>query len=96
MEQRKRYDDERGSAAKRGYGKSWQKRRLRILARDEYTCQQCGKFILEHERKEAHVDHVLAKAKGGTDADDNLQTLCRSCHSRKTIQEDGGFGRAKA
>lgn len=26
----------------------------------------------------------------------NLQSLCHSCHSRKTAREDGGFGNAKS
>lgn len=26
----------------------------------------------------------------------NLQSLCHSCHSRKTASEDGGFGNAKS
>jgi 5-methylcytosine-specific restriction enzyme A len=68
---------------------------MRILVRDEYTCQKCDKLILDHERKAAHVDHILAKAKGGTDDPANLQLLCQTCHSVKTVQEDGGFGRVK-
>ncbi|APS52502.1 HNH endonuclease (plasmid) [Piscirickettsia salmonis] len=26
----------------------------------------------------------------------NWQALCKSCHSRKTVNEDGGFGRKKS
>jgi 5-methylcytosine-specific restriction protein A len=40
------------------------------------------------------VDHIVSKAKGGTDAGTNLQSLCHSHHSMKTAREDGGFGRA--
>jgi 5-methylcytosine-specific restriction enzyme A len=29
------------------------------------------------------VDHVIAKANGGTDDPSNLQVLCRSCNSQK-------------
>jgi 5-methylcytosine-specific restriction endonuclease McrA len=30
------------------------------------------------------VDHIITKARGGTDDPSNLQALCRECHSRKT------------
>jgi 5-methylcytosine-specific restriction protein A len=33
------------------------------------------------------VDHIIPKAKGGTDADSNLQSLCWSCHATKTGKE---------
>lgn len=39
-----------------------------------------------------HVDHKVAREAGGSDLPDNLQSLCRSCHSRKTASQDGGFG----
>lgn len=83
----------RGSAAARGYGRAWQRIRERILARDAYLCQECkrgGK--LTAVGKSGHVDHVTPKARGGTDDDTNLQTLCQPCHSEKTAKEDGGFG----
>jgi len=54
-------------------------------------CAACG------ERATA-VDHV--KAWRGDRrlflARDNLQSLCRSCHSKKTASEDGGFGNPEA
>lgn len=42
--------------------------------------------------REAHVDHVVPKSAGGSDLMDNLRTLCRSCHSRKTVREEQGGG----
>ena len=39
------------------------------------------------------VDHIKPKAQGGGDGWDNLQSLCGSCHSYKTVTQDGGWGR---
>lgn len=33
------------------------------------------------------VDHILAKAHGGTDDDFNLEALCWPCHRTKTARE---------
>jgi len=33
------------------------------------------------------VDHIKAKAHGGTDEDSNLESLCWSCHAAKTARE---------
>lgn len=87
-------DARRGSSAARGYGHAWRTRRLRILKRDKYLCQACRRNgVLNPVGKSGHVDHVVPRARGGTDDDSNLQTLCASCHSAKTATEDGGFGR---
>ena len=41
----------------------------------------------------SHVDHIVAIHDGGEPLDlDNLQSLCASCHSRKTASRDRGFG----
>ena len=34
------------------------------------------------------VDHIKAQADGGSDDDDNLQTLCRRCHVAKTKRDN--------
>lgn len=61
-------------------GKGWEKTRLRILNRDGYICRQCGNYG-------DTVDHIIPKAKGGTDDDWNLATLCRKHNSEKGDRE---------
>lgn len=80
-----RYDAQRGNSSQRGYGSQWARERARFLAAHP-VCSVCGK-------RAVHVDHVVPKRRGGTDAWSNLQPLCASCHSRKTAVEDGRWGR---
>lgn len=78
------YDQQRGSAATRGYDRRWQKLRLMHL-RAHPVCVEClrhGLVTLANE-----VDHILPKRMGGDDSDTNLQSLCKSCHSQKTMRE---------
>ena len=88
----RRYDQQRGTRQQRGYGLAWQRIRLEVLVRDLYECQICHKPV-GMASGDAHVDHIVAKAKGGTDDLDNLRTLCPACHSARTVRDDGGFGR---
>ena len=47
------------------------------------TCRETGKLV-----SGSIVDHVVAIADGGAELDDsNLQTLCTSCHNKKTGRE---------
>lgn len=71
----------------RGYGAKWQKLRLRILARDLWLCQPC--LSKGRPTQATQVDHLTPKAKGGTDAEDNLQAICEDCHKRKTAEDSG-------
>lgn len=52
--------------------------RLMILARDQFTCRECGDG-------EGHmqVDHIKPCAEGGTADPWNLQTLCGPCNREK-------------
>jgi 5-methylcytosine-specific restriction enzyme A len=52
-----------------GSTRQWRSLRDPILARDRYTCRQCG-------RPAAHVDHITPVHAGGTDHPANLQALC--------------------
>ena len=50
------------------------------------NCKICGQSATV-------ADHIRPRKSGGTDALDNLQSLCNSCASIKTAKQDGGFGR---
>ena len=80
----KKADQLRPNAAQRGYcSDSWRRMRREVLIRDGWQCKSCGKVCVA--RREAHVDHIVDKKDGGEDSLENLQTLCHSCHSKKTI-----------
>lgn len=67
----------------------WKELRLRVLLRDAYACQSCGRVVTGVT---AHVDHRVPAVDGGSDAEDNLQVLCRVCHGRKTRDEQRRHG----
>lgn len=55
------------------------KLRWSVWLRDDLTCQRCG------TRENLSVDHIRPESKGGTLELENLQTLCRSCNSKKGV-----------
>jgi 5-methylcytosine-specific restriction protein A len=58
--------------------------------RVEPLCRKCrADGIIEAA---TDVDHIVPLRKGGTSEESNLQSLCHSCHSRKTNQEMGHAG----
>jgi len=55
------------------------------MRRDKALCQPClGKGRV---MPAVAVDHIVPKAEGGTDADENLQAICKPCHKLKTENE---------
>jgi len=51
--------------------------RKRVFSRDGNECKECG------AKEDLHLDHIMPFSSGGGTDIDNLQTLCRSCNSRK-------------
>lgn len=82
----RKYDGQRGTPAQRGYDRDWQKIRKAYIAKHPY-CAQCGRYAVI-------VDHILPLRRGGTHDASNLQSMCRACHSGKTVTQDGGYGNA--
>ena len=74
----------------RGYGRAWEVLRAQILKRDNNLCQ-CAQCKAEDRTALAtEVDHIIPKAKGGTDEPSNLQAINHHCHLRKSIEDQGG------
>lgn len=79
-------DKWRGSRSERGYGRRWKRARLRWLA--------CNPLCVEHLRSgetvvASVVDHIQPH-KGDWRLfwdQQNWQSLCKSCHDRKTAKE---------
>jgi 5-methylcytosine-specific restriction protein A len=72
-------DQNRQSASRRGYDRIWRRNRRYYLSKhpiceDERGC----------DRAATEVHHRVPIADGGTNEVDNLQALCKGCHSRKT------------
>lgn len=77
------YDRERGSAASRGYDRRWQRLRLMYLRANPF-CADCTTSQKTTQATEVH--HKVAKRDGGQDEWNNLESLCKSCHSKRTAK----------
>ena len=73
------------TATIRTTGRAWMDTRTRILARDGGVCCECRRLGIGRAAQE--VDHITPLKRGGTDADENLQSLCIECHAAKTAKE---------
>jgi len=60
------------------------KKRLAILARDQYRCLYCGQAVTAET---AHVHHFAARKDGGSARYDIQGTLCATCHTTVTTQK---------
>ena len=66
-----------GSGSKKAYISK--KLRQQVYMRDGKSCVLCG------VDSDLTCDHVYPESKGGATTLDNLQTLCRSCNSKKGV-----------
>jgi 5-methylcytosine-specific restriction protein A len=78
----------RGTRHEQGYGTAWDRLRLVVLKRDGYLCQCAECKSSGRVRLASQVDHIRPKARGGSDALDNLQAIHAECHRRKTNAEE--------
>ena len=90
---RHRPTTKRGTTAERGYGGAWQRFRAAWFAQEPRFCAHCaarGRIqpatVADHIRPHKGIPNLFWDPA-------NLQGLCATCHSVKTANEDGGFGR---
>ena len=48
--------------------------KLKILERDAWRCQYCGR------RDELQIHHIVYRSHSGADCEENLIVLCGGCH----------------
>jgi 5-methylcytosine-specific restriction enzyme A len=60
--------------------------RERVLRRDDYLCVHCR--ALGRVEVAVEVDHIVPLCDGGSNEQENLQSLCRSCHQSKSAEEE--------
>lgn len=63
------------------YGKRVPWSRHNLFTRDNYTCCYCGKKV---GHKEAQVEHVVPRSRGGKTSYENCVTACHACNQKKS------------
>lgn len=75
-------------------GSAWKRLAAEIRQRDGYRCQLCGR-TQEEEGSSLSVDHInpwrMCETTEEANQRDNLITLCRSCHAKKTMTFEAAF-----
>lgn len=56
--------------------------RFRVLQRDAFRCQYCGRTAASGAT--LHVDHIVPLDAGGATSEDNLMTACEQCNLGKS------------
>lgn len=75
-------------------GSDWihPKLRLELYERDGWICYLCSKPVDRggdpNGNRAPSLDHLVARANGGTHDPSNLRTACRSCNSRKGVANE--------
>jgi len=55
--------------------------KMRVVRRDNYTCQVCGKHLKDNE---VEFDHIIPVAKGGSSEEHNIRLTCFDCNREKS------------
>ena len=62
--------------------------RFEVLKRSGGRCELCGASSRDNQ---IDVDHIVPRAKGGSNDISNLQALCRTCNAQKCDRDDTDF-----
>lgn len=81
---------ERDPATRKRYGRTWKRVRDRYI-KEHPLCEECRKYNRLTPAEEVH--HIRPLSKGGTHAEENLMSLCTSCHSEITARMGGRWQR---
>ncbi|UYL94103.1 HNH endonuclease [Geobacillus phage vB_GthS_PK5.1] len=90
----KHYDKYKRNQQARAFyhSREWERTRLAVLARDNFLCQEC----LKNKRitRAVIADHIVPLLVAWDKRLDmsNLQSLCQSCHNRKTAEDKRRYG----
>ena len=57
------------------------KTKIRVVRRDNYTCQECSKHLQDNE---VEFDHIIPLAKGGSTEEHNIRLTCFDCNREKS------------
>jgi hypothetical protein len=55
--------------------------KMRVVRRDNYTCQHCGKHLRDDE---VEFDHIIPISKGGSSEEHNIRLTCFDCNREKS------------
>ena len=55
--------------------------KMRVVRRDNYTCQHCHKHLQDNE---VEFDHIIPLAKGGSSDEHNIRLTCHECNADKS------------
>lgn len=55
--------------------------RMRIVRRDNYTCQECSRHLRDDE---VEFDHIIPVSKGGSSEEHNIRLTCFDCNRGKS------------
>lgn len=92
---RRRTDEARGTAAQRGYGSTWRRRRASFLARHP-RCIDCGAKATVPDHDPYSRRDLVAAGVADPDADEFMQPRCTPCHNTRTAATTpGGWHRRR-
>ncbi len=89
-ERNKQYNKfERDPESNKRYGRAWKRIRDRYINLHP-LCEECKRNGILTPAEEVH--HIKPLSKGGGNERSNLMSLCKSCHSRITVESGDRWG----